>query len=104
MSVELSDLLGTRTLEVPFAGQTITVTYKLAERTPAAMEAAVDTKLVKDDLPRLLESWDLMRDGAPLPVTVESVNQVPLPALQAIYMAIVTDDGLGEVSSSSGAS
>lgn len=96
MSVRLSELVAkTRTVEATAAGVTITVTYKLGERTLARMR--------DDESPwwSLIESWDITDDNdAPVPLSEEGIDSVPLLFLNAISRAIYGDDGVGEAESS----
>jgi len=105
MTVKLSDLLGTRTIEVSVLGVSIDVTYRLSERTVAKIETESMDTPIADELVRFVESWTLLGDdGLPVPITAEDVRRLPLPVARRIYNRILSDDGLGEVSSSSGAS
>lgn len=100
---KLSDLLGTVTIDVPIGEHTVTVTYRLAERTIDA-GGNMGSENVAESAVRLVESWDLEADeGGMLPLTVEALRGVPIPVLARIVRAIVEDVGLGEASSSSDA-
>ena len=101
MGIKLSDLTsGTRAITAKWGDLTIRAEYRMSERTMAATEE-------KDDvdhpwLVKVLASWDIEDDdGHPIPVTLESVKQVPIPILNSIIAAIYGDDGVGEAVSNS---
>lgn len=101
---KLSDLLGTRTIPVDVLGHTVTVTYRLSERTVERVENIDLTESVASLFLRLIESWDLLgENGKPLPISEKALAQVPIPVLHAIHRGIIGDIGLGEASSSSDA-
>ena len=104
MGVKLSELAaGERTVTVPFGGQTISVTYRLADRTPAN-SAVLWTEPVSETVVRMVTAWDLTDDkGKALPITEKTTTKVPIPILRAIVTAILGDAGLGEAASSSDA-
>lgn len=97
---KLDDLLGTRTLDVPFGTHTIQVTYRLSERVLGKTDG---DEGIGPAIVRLVESWDIEGPAGTLPVTEDTVNTVPVPVLRAIWRFVMGDDGLGEASSSSDA-
>lgn len=101
--MKLSEITsGHRTVTARWNTATVTVTYRIAERTPESQKR--DTS---DDpwLARALVGWDITDDDDEvLPVTIESLERVPRPILDAILVAIFKDDGdLPEAASSSDA-
>jgi hypothetical protein len=101
--VKLSELVsGERTIDVPFGGHDITVSYRLAERTHnKAMEYDL-TETVADSIVRMVVSWSIVDDkGKPLPLDIKNVGKLPVPFLRSVYLRITGDNGLGEASSSS---
>jgi hypothetical protein len=103
--VKLSELVsGLRTIDVPFGGHDVTVTYRLSERThERALEYDL-TETVADAVVRIVAHWSIVdEDGAPLALDIEHVGKLPVPFLRAVYMRITGDNGLGEASSSSDA-
>ena len=102
MGVRLADLVaGTRTVDATFGDTVIKVTYRMSERTMVAAEVE-DADVDHPWLVRVIESWDIEDDeGTPIPVTLESVKQVPIPILNVIITAIYGDDGVGKVESNS---
>lgn len=106
MGVKLSELLSDRrTIEVPFGGRTITVTYRLSERTPKATDELNPAAHVVAEMIRLVVSWDIEDDkGKPVPITEKALQNVPTPVMRAIWNWIWADAGLGEAGSSSNGS
>lgn len=87
-----------REISVEYAGEIIRVTYAPAKVTPAwergFQEALKDewrTRALVDALAEILVGWDLTEEGAPLPVTRESLARLPLDLLGAIFSAIMED-------------
>lgn len=101
--MKLSELLGTRTIDVEISGHTIEVEYRLAERSIVAQRALVEEN-VAETVVRLVASWTLFEDdGSPVVLTVERLEQIPIPILARVIRSITEDIGLGEASSSSDA-
>lgn len=87
----------TATLEVPFAGETITLTYKSGAYTPAYMAGMGQLDLT-EHVAGLVTSWDLTDESdpenpVPYPVTPEALAALPTLFLRAIAEAISEDQG-----------
>lgn len=104
--VTLSELVsGLRTINVPFGEHVLRVTYRLSERTPEANGRMNVLAPATELIGQLVASWDLTDDsGSMIPLDEEHLAGVPVPLLRRIIAAIIGDDGLGEVASSSDAS
>jgi len=102
--VRLSEITsGLRTIKVPFGSLTISVTYRMSERTPAKVNEEFSLVVI-DNLVRWVDSWDIVDDDdQPVPITEEGLSQVPYPVLKAIFHHVAQDNGLGEAASSSDA-
>lgn len=103
MGIRLSEIRARlRTIPVKWGDESFNVTYRLGERTMGAGAGDETTRLW---LSRVLESWDILDDdGTPVPVTDETVADIPIPILNAVMAAIYGDDGVGEAESNSDAS
>lgn len=100
MPIRLADLTSkTRTVNVPYDGESIAVTYYPGRLTPAtesrlnkANEDNRPASGVAAELALIMASWDVLDDkGKPEPVTAELLAQMPTRLLLAIVGAIGTD-------------
>ena len=101
--MELTDLLGTRTITVSFGANTVTVTYRAIENVITKREGVWERN-VADELVRYVESWDVTKNRKPVPLEKKFLeDQVPIDVLRRILLAILDDAGfsLGEASSNS---
>lgn len=99
MPLSLSTLAAkTRKLAVQWDGETVQIEYKTAAVNPAyqSMLQKLDNK--KSDQAAQWEAvfgviakWDIVDDGAPLPITKESLAKLPTSLLVAISNAIIED-------------
>lgn len=90
--MKFSDLLNRRfSVVVSWKDVTVTVTYRLEVlgRKRWAGLAAPDSDLATV-LAELLESWDITDDaGDPLPVTRETLDELPVPLMRAMLRAVI---------------
>lgn len=93
---------GLATVPVMFMGETATVTYRLAERTPVK-DAGIGTESLVDFVVRVVDSWDIVGDDdkTPVPLKPKFVEAVPTPILRAVVRTVLGDNGLGEAPASS---
>lgn len=95
---------GVRPLDVEFPGmegledEKLHIEYRPGELTLEIaddMRAAAANNLEADAiclvLEKVLVSWDLEDDDGPLAVTKEGIKKIPLPALGAIFLAMMED-------------
>lgn len=102
--MELKELLGTRTIDVPWGDNVINVTYRLGERTATKTGNLTTVGTVVDAVVLLVESWDITVDGKPVPIEKDELDaKVPITVLRKIATYVLQDDGLGEASRSSDA-
>ncbi len=94
---------------VTFGDSTVKVSYRPNVATPAAMKAITDgedeLEPFLDFLSRLLVSWDIVSEGAPVKTGAESLAAVPMPVLQRVMQGVLADSstaGDAESSSESG--
>lgn len=101
--MELSDLIrDERNLAVNVGDEILNVTYRPSGFTAAAEEKyldAIERRRVNmafvEALCEILTSWDLVQDGEPVSITLESLKMLPAKLLSDIFMAIVEDNRLG---------
>lgn len=92
------------TVTVDFGGETVTVTFnqnamtkRWVKQIQAGLEAE-DIETSSRSLVDLIMSWDILdSNGAPVPVTVDVLDDLPLPFLRAI------DEAIGDASNLSSA-
>lgn len=96
MGVKLSELTAAkRTIPVGFGEHTLTVTYKLAERTGERNDEMQLTDDIRDTIAALVAEWDLVgTNGKPVPLTRKGLDKVPVPLLRRIFVAIAGDNGI----------
>lgn len=90
-------LLGrTKTIEVVYEGERVTVTYVPARITPrwemeftSALQDEWKSRAVVETLAAVVERWDLTDGGEPYPPTVENLMQLPVDFLIAVFTAIM---------------
>lgn len=110
MPMTVAQLKGNlRTINVPYFGDNVVVTYRPGELTPAS--ASEVNKEIEDGggdnasiqmLCRCMVSWDVMEDkDKPLPITPENLAKMPGPLLLAIQAAI-GEDGSPKLKSARG--
>lgn len=93
---KLSDLR--REVTIPFDGDTITVTYRLASINSKLFdwvdEKGADRRAGQEWLTRVVVDWDILEeDGSHLPVTVEAMDKYDIPAaLFAIIRLAIQED------------
>ena len=99
MPLDISALAAkTRAVSVVWDGETIEVTYKVAELTPAyqSMLAKINTRNMEQDAQweivlRILKSWDIVDGGKPAPIARETFAKLPTSLLMAIINALIED-------------
>lgn len=87
-----------RKLEVEFAGETLHITYRPAEVTPAFWDEFSEAKKPAVwALSKVGVSWDLLDDNAqPLALTEQELIKLPTPFLRTVLQAILEDVNVGE--------
>lgn len=99
MAIQLSQLkANTRTIIVPYYGDTVTVTYRPSVLTPARESAIREGVQAGDNAPMLsaiaemVIEWDVMgEDGEPLARTPQVLETLPSALLSAIFGEIGED-------------
>lgn len=102
--INLADLTKDRrdlVIKIEGAGE-LNVTYKPSEFTAATEERYIDQIEKKrvnmayvDALVEILEAWDLVDDGEPVPLDQETLSGLPSEFLAEIFWAIVQDNRQG---------
>jgi len=100
MPLDLASLLAREaTLEVAYAGEVLRVQYRPAEvtgRTQRALAQAgrdgeIDPLLA--ELARILVTWDLTADGAPVPTTADALAALGLGLTMAVLQGVLKEVG-----------
>ncbi|AZF90301.1 MAG: hypothetical protein BPHS0_15 [Phage 5P_3] len=104
MPLRLSSLKKSlRTITMEWDDNTLNVTYRLGEVTPERADrlaAMFEESRAEDrsnaeiwaDILAVVESWDILGDdGNPLPVTAETLAQIPITILRGIAEEITED-------------
>ena len=97
--MRLSDLVrNERALALEFAGDTLNFSYRPGLVTPAFSDAlGTEKRPLIWALSRVVVSWDLVDDaGQPLPLTEQSLTEIPTPFLRSVLHAILDDVNVGE--------
>ena len=97
--MRLSQALSQRcTIEVPFNGEKLKVTYKPGVYTPKFQSEADKAAETEDSdrlsimLSRLIESWDLTDDaGSAVATDKESLRALPIKILSGVMIGILKD-------------
>lgn len=95
---------------VQWGSDTINVRYKPSIATPGRLQTVMNS-MESDDadisgfvgfISDLLEGWDILRAGTPIPTTPEGVSDVPIPVLRKIITTVMAEaQDVGEAPSSS---
>jgi hypothetical protein len=88
-----------RTINVSYFEHNFSVTYRPSENTPRKNSAAQEleeggdaNKATIDTLCRVLTAWDVVDDkDKPLPITAETLGEMPYALLTSIVQAIGAD-------------
>ena len=92
----------TRTLTLTYAGEEVNVTYRPGAMTPALSLEMADpaTNLpVVTVLEQTLVSWDVLDDDlTPLPVTHDTLIELPSDFLSVVFSALMEDFSVGKPS------
>jgi hypothetical protein len=88
-----------RTINVSYFEHNFSVTYRPSENTPRKNSAAQEleeggdtNKATIDTLCRVMIAWDVLGDdGKPLPITAETLGDMPYAILTSIVQAIGAD-------------
>lgn len=85
-----------RQLQIPVGTETLTAVYDNRVITPAFLGAFSDPEQNAGALPAAVTSlvveWDLTDEaGQPLPLSAETLRELPVPVLYQILAAVLTD-------------
>lgn len=108
MALKLSNLRnGIGSIEVPYAGESVEVDYRLAATSAESLDAIEAAAVERDELAAreavyaFLEAavvrWTILDDDdAELPPTRETMRVLPMGLLRAIFATIAGDDAVGK--------
>lgn len=98
--MDLQNIIADRASAVAkFMGEELAFRYRPGLLTPDLFDR-IQNGMSQDELGELyatiLVDWDLTKNGREVPITAESVKQVPIQLLRAIMTAIMEDVPQGE--------
>lgn len=90
--------IGRATIAVPYGEDTVSVTYRAGEITPAwqAGLRLSNHESVAKEICAVVESWDITENGEPYPLVVDKAVKLPLPLLRKILSDILYDVSPGK--------
>lgn len=99
MAIDIGNIIGkTTTVEVEHLGEKAVITYDPSALTQSAMQAGIGgtNEEFSEFFIVLVKDWDLLMDGAKVPLTKEGLESIPIFFLRIIFKAIMTEAASGE--------